>query len=267
MDKKSVKEIKSMPYVDFMAFLDEVNRPPGGKTALRLAIQNSFINQHSKVLDVGCNTGYCAFEIAHLTKCQVTGIDINSNMIASAERYRKKDPLRNLTVFKVADGTKLPFADAMFDVTFSGGSTAFIKNKKKALAEYIRVTKPWGFITDINFFYRQEPPKKLITELNDLLEIQIKPWGYEYWDKIYASCGLENYYRYARPVALVSEGQIKQYVQMLIRGQNIPQSAKTVVADRLNKVMRLFNKNHEFLSWGVFVNRKRPFPEQVTLFE
>jgi len=49
MDKFTQKDIKNMPYVRFMALLDEVNRPPGGKMSVRQAVQNGFINHKSTV--------------------------------------------------------------------------------------------------------------------------------------------------------------------------------------------------------------------------
>jgi SAM-dependent methyltransferase len=86
MTKITLQKIKEMSYVDLMAFLAEVNRPPGGKDSIRVLAQNCFITKDSKVLDVGCNTGYVSFEIAHLAECSVVGVDISENMIRSSEK-------------------------------------------------------------------------------------------------------------------------------------------------------------------------------------
>lgn len=145
------QKISKMSYVELMAFLEEVNRPPGGKNSIRVAVQNCFITKDSKVLDIGCNTGYCSFEIARLSRCLVTGIDISPAMIMAAKKFQEEDPLGNLIKFRVADAMYLPFAKEMFDVVISGRSTAFIENKERAIKEYARVLKPWGFIADINF--------------------------------------------------------------------------------------------------------------------
>jgi SAM-dependent methyltransferase len=267
MNQVTAEQVRAMPYVEFMAFLNEVNRPPGGKTGLRMAIQNSFLDRQSKVLDVGCNTGYCTFEIAHLLKCQVVGVDISSEMIEAANQYREKDPLGDLTSFQVADGMRLPFDDDTFDMTFSGGSTAFIDDKQKAIAEYTRVTKSWGFVTDIHFFYHAKPPQELLDELNELLGINIQPWGYEYWDDLYRECGLENYYRHTQEVALVSDEEVERYARALAKEREVVADVEDVVVERLQESMLLFNRNHAYLSWGLFTNRKRPYPEQVALFE
>ena len=86
METITKEKIKKMSYVDLMAFLGEVNRPPGGKNSIRLLVQNCFITKDSKVLDIGRNTGYVSFEIAHLARCSVVGIDINKNMIEVAKK-------------------------------------------------------------------------------------------------------------------------------------------------------------------------------------
>jgi len=152
MTKITPQKIKEISYVDLMAFLGEVNRPPGGKNSVRILVQNCFITKDSKVLDVGCNTGYVSFEIAHLAKCSVVGVDINGNMIKAAKKIKKKDPLGHLIKFRVADAMNLPFRKEVFDVVVSGGSTAFIEDKIRVIQEYKRVLKQWGFIADINFF-------------------------------------------------------------------------------------------------------------------
>lgn len=267
MSTLTKKQVQEMPYVSFMALLDEVNRPPGGKDSVRKAVQNSFITKDSKVLDIGCNTGFCTFEIAHLTKSKVTGIDISPDMIAAAKRYKAKDPLGALTAFKVADGMSIPFKEATFDIAFSGGSTAFIDDKKKAIEEYARVVKPWGFVVDINFFYHKKPPTSLLKRLNDLLGIDIKPWNLAYWTDTYESTGLEPYYRYTEKVKLVTKKDVREYCRELSQEKEYSKEVEKAIFERLNKTMSLFNENHQYLSCGVFIYRKRPYKEQISLFD
>ncbi len=267
MSTLTKKQVQEIPYVSFMALLDEVNRPPGGKDSLRKVVQNSFITKDSNVLDVGCNTGFCTFEIAHLTKAKVTGIDISSDMIAAAKRYKTKDPLGALTTFKVADGMNLPFKDATFDVAFSGGSTAFIDDKKRAIKEYSRVVRPWGFVVDINFYYHKTPPAALLKRLNNLLGIDIKPWNLKYWTSVYESAGLESYYRYAKKVKLVTKKDVRDYCRELSQEKVHSKDVEKAIFERLNKTMSLFNQNHQYLSYGVFIYRKRPYKEQISLFD
>lgn len=266
MTKITSQKIREMAYVDLMAFLGEVNRPPGGKDSVRVLTQNCFITKNSRVLDVGCNTGYVSFEIAHLAKCSVVGIDINENMIKVAEKIRRTDPLGHLIKFKVADAMHLPFRKETFDIVVSGGSTAFIDDKVGAIQEYKRVLKHWGFIGDINFFYRVKPPISLIKKLNSILEIQIQPWDLNYWMNLYEHCGLEKYFIYTNCIKPVSRQDVENYCSVMADKKNLSESTKQELKKKLIKIMDVFNQNHKYLDYGIFIFRKRPDQEQISLF-
>ncbi len=265
--KLTVSDIEKMSYVDLMATLDEINRPPGGKESIRELVINTFLGSESEVLDVGCNTGYCSFEIASLAKCKVVGLDINKNMIKSATSLRDQyyPNLKNKISFLQGDGEKLPFEDNSFDLVMSGGSTAFIPDIQKALNEYKRVCRPWGFIGDINFYYHTDPPKKMLNKLNKLLGIQIQPWNKEYWLNIYRKADLEIYHTTYSVAEAVSDKKIKDYCSYLAIQKGWSKGVTDAAITRLIETMGLFNENHNYLAFGVFVLRKRTFPE-VTLF-
>uniref|UniRef100_A0A7V3J9Z9 Class I SAM-dependent methyltransferase n=1 Tax=candidate division CPR3 bacterium TaxID=2268181 RepID=A0A7V3J9Z9_UNCC3 len=266
MAKIFSQKIKEMGYVDLMAFLGEVNRPPGGKNAVRILVQNCFITKDSKVLDVGCNTGYISFEITHLSKCSVVGIDISGNMIRAAEKIRRKDSLGHLIKFKVADAMNLPFRKETFDVVVSGGSTAFIKDKVRAIQEYKRVLKQWGFIADINFFYRIKPPTSLLRRLNSILEIEIQPWDMNYWLSLYEQCDLERYFIHTDHIKPVSRAEIENYCSVMASEKNLSKDIEFELRKKLVKIMDVFNENHKYLDYGIFILRKRPEKEQISLF-
>lgn len=260
------QKIKEMGYLDLMAFLEEINRPPGGKDSVRILTQNCFITKDAKVLDVGCNTGYVSFEIAHLAQCLVVGVDISKKMISAAEKIKKRDPLGRLIKFKIADATNLPFKNEMFDIVVSGGSTAFIDDKIKAVQEYKRVLKQWGFIADINFFYRVKPPAPLIKQLNSILEIEIKPWDLNYWINLYEQRGLEKYFIYTNKIRPVSRQAVENYCSIMAKEKGLSKNIEIELKKRLVEIMKVFNENHKYLAYGIFIFRKRPDKEQTSLF-
>lgn len=268
MRKLTAKSIKGMNYVDFMALLNETNRPPGGKDSVRQLVMNVFLNENSKVLDVGCNTGFCTFEIAHLAKCWVFGVDINRNMIKTARMNLKKEPdfYRRKIKFMAANGEKLPFKNDSFDLVMSGGSTAFIHDKESALNEYKRVCKTWGFISDICFFYHKKPPENLLRKMNTLMGIDIEPWGREYWLDLYKEMDLEMYHTVEDDMQYASAQEIKDYSRIMLENMYLGKETKIAAEKKLFSIMSLFNKNHKYLSYGVFIMRKRGKKEQVTLF-
>lgn len=262
---KPQKSIGQMSYVEFMAFLGEVNRPPGGKKMLRLMTQNTFMIPNCKVLHIGSNTGSSTMEIAHLAKCHVIGVDKNKTMINCARSINKNDSYFPYVNFITADAQNLPFGDDKFDLVFSAGSMAFINNKLKAIQELIRVTKFWGFIADIVMFYHQKPPQKLINEMNKEMDIKIEPWDLSFWQKLYLKEGLENYYEYTEKMQPKTIAEVKNYCKIITN--NISDIATRQEArKRLLVLMKLFNKNHKFLSCGLLIFRKRQSEEQKDLF-
>ena len=56
-------EINKMSYTDFISLIQEENRPSGGKKTIREIALNSFINNESKVLEIGCTNGFSSIEI------------------------------------------------------------------------------------------------------------------------------------------------------------------------------------------------------------
>lgn len=258
-----------MEYVSFMGLLNETNRPPGGKESMRLMAQNAFLTKDSKVLHAGCNTGYCTFELAHLTKCSVTAIDLNERMIASAQARLAKEPeeYRSKISFQIGDARTLPFPDDTFDLVMSGGSTAFIADRDAAVREYARVAKPYGYVGDVFLFYRTEPPQDLLDRLNALLGIGIKPWGADFWTSLYERAGLEIFYMHTAVMPKdPSDADVLAYCRTLVSSAGFSTEAVETAVEKLYGYMSLFAENHRYLGYAVLLCRKRPEPEQADLF-
>lgn len=260
-----------MPYVDFLAFIKETNRPPGGKDSVRRMAINSFINFKSSVLHSGCNTGYCSFEITHLTKCKTKAIDVNKNMVQAAKDKLKLELkiYRERISFQAGDAHNLIFKDNSFDLVFSGGSTAFMKDPPKVVREYKRVCKPYGFVGDMCMFYKNDPPLDLIKKINDLLKIEIKPWKKDYWVSLYANEGLELYYDHTADMPYnPTNKDLEKFCEQISTGAfaSYPKEIIETANKKFLDYMSLFNENHKYLAYSVLLFRKDEAKEQVSLF-
>ncbi len=263
------EQIKEMDYVSFMGFLNETNRPPGGKDSMRRMAQNAFLTKDSHVLHSGCNTGYCSFELGHLTKCRVTALDINDKMLASAnERLSKEpEPYKDMISFEKGDAHTLRFADESFDLVMSGGSTAFMDRKEEVVHEYMRVCKPYGFVGDVILYYHEDPPQKVLDDINAALNISIQKWGKEDWVSLYTNEGLEPYYEHAAEMPVYpTDADVRQYCETMVQPLSLSTDAHEVAVQKLYEYMAMFNENHKYLSYAVLLFRKSPEPEQVALF-
>lgn len=265
----TANELEEMDYVSFMGFLNETNRPPGGKESLRLMAQNAFLNHTSYVLHSGCNTGYCSFELSHLTKCRVQAIDINDSMLESAKARLsiEPEPYRNLINFKKGDAHSLEFEDNTFDLVMSGGSTAFMSDKSKVVQEYVRVCKSYGFVGDVFLYYHQKPPQDLVNKINTKLQINIQNWDLDYWTSLYTNEGLELYYLHqAKMPVQPTDSDVLNYCKTMVAHLSLKGEVEALCTEKLYGYMSLFNQNNEFLSYGVLLCRKMLHQEQISLF-
>ena len=87
------------------------------------------------LLDVGCGTGYFTRRFAREAGLQVTGIDIDPDMIAFARQQAPE------IGFALADMQRLPFAAAGFDHVVAVTALCFAADERQALREMVRMAR------------------------------------------------------------------------------------------------------------------------------
>jgi len=93
------------------------------------------------VLDLGCGTGVCTYDLAKRAK-KVVGVDISTWAIEKA----KANPIaEKLNVdFVVGDAENIPFPDNTFDVVVNTALLQYFDEPQKVINEIHRVLKPGG---------------------------------------------------------------------------------------------------------------------------
>jgi ubiquinone/menaquinone biosynthesis C-methylase UbiE len=273
MNNLNIKDIESMSYTDFISLIKETNRCPGGKDTIRRMAQNAFIDKNSKVLEIGSNTGFTSLEIAHLIKCNVEGIDVSESCVAESMIKLKTDTrdVQNLVNFQVGSAYDIPFDDESFDLVVTGGATSFMDKKEKAISEYIRVTKPWGFISATQLFYETVPPQDVLDDVSNALGVKINPWGEKDWLKVFEenNFGLEKYYFYKGALNSRDEKDIKEYVDYFMNKEhlvNLSHELRDVIRNKWIKYIDIFNENHKYLGYFTVLFRKTKYDEEPELF-
>jgi SAM-dependent methyltransferase len=101
-----------------------------------------------RVLDVACGPGIVACAAA-LEAAHVTGIDLTPAMIEQARERQRSQGLTNLD-WHLGDATRLPFADASFDVVLTRYSFHHMTAPAAALREMKRVCRKNGRVVVID---------------------------------------------------------------------------------------------------------------------
>lgn len=117
-------------------------RSPGERAAWDRIIELVLVGGRAlDALDVGCGTGFLAFELAARGH-RVTGVDFAPAMIAEA---RRKAAARGVAVtLEEADAEQLPFPRARFDLVISRHLLWTLPHPEAAIDEWIRVLRPGG---------------------------------------------------------------------------------------------------------------------------
>lgn len=259
----TVESIEEMNYTDFVSLIREENRPPGGKATIREILNNSFLNRESKVLEVGCTNGFTSLEISRILECEVIGVDINEKSLINAQKRVKKENVK----FQRANAYNLPFKDNYFDLVICGNATSFMPKKKKAVEEYIRVVKDWGFVVLTPMYYIKEPPKEIVDNISEIIGTKIDIIKKEGWLSLFEKSGLEVYYSSDYVFKSRREEDIQEYSQIFTEKPHLSglsDNLKFKIQEKWGKIMKVFNDNIRYVGYPIILLRKREEKEFFT---
>jgi ubiquinone/menaquinone biosynthesis C-methylase UbiE len=136
------------------------------------------------VLEVGSGPGHLAIALARDHGLDVTGVDLDPEMVATAEANVARSGARahGQLRFVVGDAAALPFTDGSFDLVVSTFSIHHWDDPAAGLAEIVRVLRPGGraLLWDIRpggrTFHRRVPDPMPAVHSTPLSVVSVKPW-------------------------------------------------------------------------------------------
>jgi len=164
------------------AGMEKAHRPVGEQ-----AIAQMCVSPDSRVLDVGCGSGWATRLLAGLAfNGSLTGIDISDEMIRVAREASRS--FSNID-FQVASAESLPFSDDEFTHAFSMESLYYYPGIPKALSEIHRVLKPGGsFVTVVDLYWENEASHQWIQDL----KVPVQLLSVDEYRSLFAAAGYVN---------------------------------------------------------------------------
>ena len=231
----------------------------GGLKATRELIELCHIDKDKYVLDVGCASGKTACYLAKHYDCKVVGVDALERMIDRSNERAKGEGVEDRVRFEVADAQDLPFEDDLFDVVMGEFITGLLDDKQRGVNEYVRVTKPEGYVgLNEATWIKTPPPNELAEYLSGTFGVKGRLLTSDGWKELLAGAGLRDMVVRMHQVHTLSTGRegVKDAIRVAHRVlyTYIRSSAfRQFMRESLSLPANLF----DYFGYGIYVGRKQ----------
>jgi arsenite methyltransferase len=224
------------------------------------------ISEGAYVLDVGCGAGVTACFLARRYGCRVMGVDIRVRMVERSAERARREGVADRVEFRVADAQDLPFDDSLFDAVITESVTAFPEDKQRAVNEYVRVTRPGGYVgLAESTWLKVPPPPELVAWASQDVGASVQPLTADGWASLLENAGLQDIATRIHPV------NAKNETKLLLRrygcGGMIGSMLRALGLYVRNPAYRAFVKGvskggvvpenlAEYFGYGMYVGRK-----------
>lgn len=238
----------------------------GGLEATEKLVELCHMGVDKYVLDVGCGAGQTPCFLVKKHGCRVVGVDINDRMIERSRERAEREGVADKAEFRVADAQDLPFEDDTFDAVITESVTAFPEDKQRAVNEYVRVTKPGGYVgLNESTWLKVPPPPELIAWASQDLGAHVKPLTSEDWTGLLEGAGLTEIVVSVHEVSPRKEGKglVRRYgyggmLRSIFRGLSL--YSRNPAYRRFVKEVRQEGITpddlEEYFGYGIYVGRK-----------
>ena len=238
----------------------------GSLAATEELIELCHIGEGKYILDVGCGVGVTPCFLVKRFGCKVVGVDISEGMIESSKERASREGMTDRIEFWVADVQDLPFNDDLFDAVISESVTSFPEDKQRAVNEYVRVTKPGGYVgLNESTWLKTPPPQEIISWASQDLGAHVKPLTSDGWSELLESAGLKEIVvkTYDLHVQEEVKGIIRRYgyggmLRCIYKALSLYSRSKDYrrfVKDVRSKGVKPDNLE-EYMGYGIYVGKK-----------
>lgn len=253
----TANEIKNMTYTQFVAYIDQWNVPPGSLNTINQWAVFGHVNENSNVLEIACTTGLSSREIARITGCSSTGIDICRDSIQSAkmnaEIYGKDLRLKYVSGDACEYKTEEKFSHVII-----GASLGFFKEPQKMLDRMTSFFDGTGYVLASPYYRSGTMPDDLIKDCQRVIGITPTTMSYDAVRDTYAN--FEVLYENRCSIVLETKAQMEKYtydsIERACQLRKITDAdVKKAMYDRLYEIKDVSNELHRYQAYSVLVLR------------
>ena len=237
--------------------IDGDRQGPGSKEETLRAIELAGLNQKKalKIADIGCGTGASTLALAEALKCKIIAVDFIPEFLETLSKRASKFGLQNRIALNSSSMEALPFGKEELDVIWSEGAI-YSMGFQRGVGEWHSLLKPEGILAvseitwltkdrprEIQDYWQKEYPEMaLASEKFAILEQS----GFEIlgYFPLKSTSWKENYYR---PLEARFEDFLKRH-------QDSRAAQDLIKRERAE--IELFEKYHEYYSYGFYIARK-----------
>jgi SAM-dependent methyltransferase len=196
------------------------------------------------------------------------GIDISPDMAAAANDRARIEGLTHLVRYESRDMRASGLDADSFDVVLSGGALAFVIDQPRAVAEWLRVVKPYGLVANSELWYHAEPPQPLLDKVAALIGVPVPRYGRDHWLGLFESPLLQRWSLHEGEAGARSEDEVERYCDRMVQhiAGDWNETARDALNQRLLDIFRTFNENMKYLSYTFFAFRALPAGTEPLLY-
>ena len=232
---------------------------PGGFEATHKLLGSCYIDQNSKVLDIGCGKGTTSVLLAQKYGCNVLGLDRSEDLLNQATALAKRKGLENKVSFRVGDALNLPFEDGEFDRAFGQAVLILVGDKKKAIREALRVTQQGGYIGWLELSWKKQPTKEFLDGVSNVIcaYCMLGVETFDNWKKLFNEAGVKE-------LQTSSFSQEFRGMRGMLPDEGWANTCKIMfrymtngsVRKRMKTIDKFFKEHDDYFGYGIYVGKK-----------
>ena len=232
---------------------------PGGFDATRKLLGSCHIDKSSRILDIGCGKGTTSVLLAQEYGCNVVGLDLSEDLLSQATTLVKKKSLEHKVSFRAGNALNMPFADNEFDRAIGQAVLILVGDKKKAVQEALRVTKPGGYVGWLELSWKKQVTKEFLDGVSNVIcaYCMLGVETFEDWKRLFEDSGVKQ-------LQISAHSQEFKGMRGMLSDEGLANASKIMyrylansrIRKRMKTMDKFFKEHDQYFGYGIYVGKK-----------